>query len=141
MNIENFKRALAHMKTLDESQFSFCNYVNCDSKELDEWLGVKGSDELSSNRVRNAFRKFGEVPCGTVACLAGEIWLEFAESDLERNMAPPDFSRRFLGLDSYKSEKLFISYSYYGRNSVSQVALQDVIRKLEYLIDNPGEIQ
>jgi len=139
VNMKNFKRALEHFKQMPEKNFDMSWYMMCPLDKARAW-GVPESeippyDELNDEYIRDINAKYGEVPCGTVSCAAGEIQLEFAKTKKQKEEYTRFFAQDFLGIDSDDGYDLFENSFTYGKCSLKDVTLQDVIDKFEQVIE------
>jgi len=84
-------------------------------------------------RVPKEVRKNSGHSCGTAACLAGWIQLEFAVSDADCDMHPKIFAQQFLGITADASLALFEMSAPHGQRMLHEVTVSDVIKTLEAL--------
>ncbi len=131
MNKKNMARLIEHLEKMPESDFHFGHFAYCPEERVVQW----GGEFLDT--ARELFKKTGEVPCGTVACVAGECWLEFAKTKNERRMHASDFAQLFLDIDFHLANQMFGRPWFYGDfYRLSQVKLPHVIKKLKELLRN-----
>ena len=127
MNKQNVKKIIKHFKEMDPKLFDFSKWlqITADEEELKEW-------GKHPKRGQNLFRKYGEVPCGTLACFGGEVWIEFAKTQEERDMTPLNFFEYFAGPIDFS---FFLYPHAYGKESRREVNTIDITRFLEYSLE------
>lgn len=139
MNLNNFKKALAHFEQMPDDNFDFSDFIECSMNDWIHW-GISNEEIKSSEYY---FTKYGSVPCGTVACVAGEIYLEFSTAEDREKMLSGNyifdsrseiFSRNFLGIDEEKARFLFYEPEAYGRQEFKRITRSDVVKKFKRII-------
>lgn len=117
---------------MPEEQFSFGLWIEAPWPDLLDW-GYSGfADPLgTSYSTRRCFQENGEVPCQTVACVAGELQLQFAKTRAERTLSPSDFAQQFLGITNVTAKQLFLHPWTYGVQGHHEVKLSHVVRRLK----------
>jgi hypothetical protein len=127
MNKQNVKKIIKHFKKMDPDLFDFTHWlkITADEEELKEWGGQSSSGQ-------RLFMRYGEVPCGTLACFAGEVWIEFAKTQEERDMAPSNFFEYFAGPIDFGA---FQDPVFYGKECRKEVDTKDIIKFLEYSLE------
>jgi hypothetical protein len=141
----NIKKLIAHLEQLPEEHFDLRYFIRCTPEDVLKSWGPEHHHGFNLN-PKTLFRQYHEVPCGTTACVAGETWLQFADTDKQRAMTPVQFAAAFLGFDRPLVGQFFYnnlagfkmfpkepSLLFYGKHEGS-VSTRDVVAKLRELL-------
>ena len=144
LNIENFKKVRNHFyDNITDDMFDYSTIMFCNSFDLLTWWSDPEVNSLfhpSIPGIENIFRQYHEVPCGTVCCVAGETWIEFAKTPEDRSLPAPEFTKKFLGLGEGQLHTIYNSPGFYGKTSHYEVAVSDVIKTFDRVI-RTGELK
>jgi len=129
-NVANWRRALKHFKKMPEEHFDFGHFLYCPPDQALAW----GLDNFGSQgALERSMAATGEVPCGTVACVAGEIFLQFADPKELRKLSSFEldaerFARSFLMLNGDQAHRVFYRQETYKDQHKHSVKISDVVR-------------
>ena len=129
-NVANWRKALKHFKEMPAEHFDFGHILYCPLDQAIAW-GLDGSG--SQGALERSMAATGEVPCGTVACVAGEIFLQFADPKELRKLNAMQldaerFAQGFLMINDEQAYDVFMDQSTYDKGAMDDVKISDVIR-------------
>ena len=121
INIENVKKSrdlMQRVKNAGGKRFDMTSFFGGlgNNYPVQKWATAIPGDQLNPDPQE----------CGTSACWAGWLVMAFAPRDMD-DIGPLRFGREFLGVDPETAYHLFMRGSGYGRSSIDEVTIDDVL--------------
>jgi len=132
MNRDNVIRArdlMIEVRDAGSTRFDMSNYFT----DIKDWYSWRHEDP-SAVDILPGRRSDDPHKCGTSACLAGWLQLRFAKGRARSKMAF-DYGVDFLGIDDEDAQSLFSEAEFYGKDELYEVTVDDVITKLNEMIN------